>query len=78
MKATELQTGMVIDVDRPDVTFASETDREAAKYEYIEVESVNGGWADGALTPGHVMIYNEGLGNPVMVPADAEFEEVKP
>lgn len=76
-KAAQLSPGDIIDLEQAHPTILNrlnDIDRKAIQYEYQIVEKVGGGWLDAAAPDGYVVIYFEdGLSEPLMVPATAEI-----
>lgn len=76
-RAADLAPETIIDLEQADASILAllnDLDRKAIQYEYQIVESVGGGWLDPAVPEGFVVIYFEdGLSEPLMVPADAEI-----
>lgn len=65
IQARDLSGGMRVDIP---ASVAEGTDNETiAEYEYAEVESVNGGWADSLASPGQVVIYAPNFVSPIIV-----------
>lgn len=70
--ARDLQPGDLIDVPADAVV---NTDNEQIQpFEYGQVESVNGGWADHLAGPGEVVVYLPNFASPVVLAADRDIE----
>jgi len=68
-RAFNLVKGDVVDLEGFDV---GEANSQIVQFEYVTVDSVNGGWADGMAAPGQVVLYSaQSLAEPVILPSDA-------
>jgi hypothetical protein len=76
VRARDITPGTVVNIE-PNSHYVTEANRPAVTYEYVLVDSVNGGWADGLARPGEVVLYSAAsLAEPMILPGDTELELV--
>lgn len=61
-------------IDVPAGIVAGTPNETVAEYEYAEIESVNGGWADSQAGPDEVVIYAPNFAAPIICDRNTLFE----
>jgi len=73
-RASDLRPGDLIDV--PEHLTVGTDNEVVGRYEFGEVESVGGGWADALARPTEVVVYVPTFVAPIVCPEWQEFEVV--